>query len=684
MAHLILPPIAKEAPREFNHFGDRRIDPYHWMREREDPAVLDYVKAENAYTESVFQDFQPLVDTVYHEIVGRIQQTDITAPYRSGGYFYYTRTVEGEQYFRLCRRPGSLEAEEQVLLDVNEMAKGRKYFSASFIAASPDHSKLAYATDTTGYREYTLQVKDLVSGELLPDRLDRIAGVVWAEDGHTLLYSKEQAGTKREYQIWSHTLGTPASQDTLVYEEPDERFRVAMGKSVSREYLWIDISSGETTEVRYAAARRPQDGFRVLLARREGIQYEVDHHSDRFYFRINDTSRNFRVVTAPVDDPAPSNWREVVSPRPDLYVESVLALRDHVAYLSRVDGLPRLTIEDLRTGQSHDVVFDEASYVLQFGQNAEFESDSIRFTYSSMVTPLSIYDYDLTARTRVLVKRQEVLGGYDPAAYAMERVMANSADGTRVPMTIAYKKGFRQDGAAPALLYGYGAYAYPNDPAFSSVRLSLLDRGFAYALAHVRGGADLGYSWYEAGKLMAKKNSFDDFIACAEYLTRHGYTRPDRLAIEGASAGGLLVGAAVTMRPELFHTVVAGVPFVDVLNSLLDTTLPLTTTDADEFGSPLERPFYDYIKSYSPYENTQPARYPGIYIFGSMNDSQVAYWEPVKWTARLRKTNRGDNKILLRMNIDAGHGGASGRYERYKEIAKAYAFVISRTPPHLS
>jgi oligopeptidase B len=670
------PPVAKPIPKEMKAFGDTRQDPYFYMRYREDPAVIDYVKAENAYTAEVMKPMEPLADKVYKEIIGRIKQTDMSVPSRFEGYYYYSRTEEGKQYSINARKKGSLEAAEEVMLDQNEMAKGLKFFSLGGTSVSPDQKLLAYSTDVTGYREYTLRVRDLASGKDLPDTVEKIGNTVWAEDGKTIFYSKQQPKTKRSYQIWRHTLGTAASEDKLVYQEDDERFNIGVGKTLSKKYLVISISSGLTSEYRYMDSKTPEGTFKPLIPRKEGISYSMSHHSDQFYIRINDKGRDFRVVTAPVADPSEKNWKEVIPAQKGLYVQGMTLLANHAVYLLRINGLHTLRVVDLAKNESHDIKFDEQAYTLSFGGNAEFDTNLLRFSYSSMVTPASTYDYDMLTRTRTLLKQQEVLGGYDPANYVVERLMATSQDGTKVPVTVAYKKGFKKDGQAPMLLYGYGSYAIPMDPGFSATRLSLMDRGFAYAIAHIRGGTDMGYSWYEDGKLLKKKNSFRDFIASAEMLVAQKFTNPKKLTIEGASAGGLLVGVVANSRPDLFQAVIAGVPFVDVVSSLQDKTIPLSTTDADEFGDPEKQEFYEYMKSYSPYDNVVPAKYPNMYIFSSMNDSQVPYWEPVKWTAKLRVNQKGENKILLNMNMDAGHGGASGRYDRIKELAKSYAFAI--------
>lgn len=673
----VKPPVAKPIAKELKAFGDTRNDPYFYLRYREDPAVMEYIKAENAYRAEAMKPVQPLVDKVYGEILGRIKQTDMSVPSRFEGYYYYSRTEEGKQYSVVARKKKTLEAAEQVMLDVNEMAKGHKFFSLGGTSVSPDQKLLAYSTDTTGYREYTMRVKNLETGADLGDVVERIGGFTWAEDGKTIFYSKQQEKTKRSYQIWRHVLGTAASEDKLIYEEKDERFSTGVSKTLSKQYLVISSSSGLTSEYRYLDAKTPEGEFRTLIPRREGITYSMSHHSDHFYIRINDQGRDFRVVTAPVADPVEKNWKEVIPAQKGLYVQGMTILARQAVYLLRLSGLHTLRVVELGSGKSHDIQFEEQAYTLSFGGNAEFDTNLVRFSYSSMVTPSSTYDYDMTTRQRTLLKQQEVLGGYDPKQYTVERLTATSADGTKVPVTVAYKKGFAKDGKAPLLLYGYGSYAIPMDPGFSASRLSLMDRGFAYAIAHIRGGTDLGYSWYEDGKLLKKKNTFRDFIAAAETLIAGKFTNSGKLVIEGASAGGLLVGAVMNSRPELFQGVIAGVPFVDVVSSLQDKSIPLSTTDADEFGDPEKQEFYEYMKSYSPYDNVQPAKYPNVYIYTSMNDSQVPYWEPVKWTAKLRANQKGSGRILLDVNLDAGHGGASGRYDRIRELAKSYAFAIT-------
>lgn len=675
LADPVAPPVAKKEPKTLKAHNDTRVDEYFWMRYKENPEVLKYVNEENAYTDSVMKPIQPLVDTLFKETLGRWKQTDTAAPYRDGGFFYYSRTEEGKQYPIYGRKKGSVDASEELLLDVNEMAKGLKFLSVGRVSPSPDHKMFAYAKDVTGYREYSLHFRNLATGKDLPDVIERIGNAVWAEDGQTVLYSRQHPQTKRSFQVWLHTLGTPAAQDKMLFEEKREKYEVGLAKSSSNAFLFIEISSGQSSETRYVDAKTPNAAWKVLIPMKENITYNVEHHGDRFFVQINDTGRDYRVVSMPVSNTAASAWKEEIPAAKGLYIERMQSFANHMVYQLRLNGLHTLRVVDMKTGKSHDIKQDEQAYTLTIGTNAEYNTDILRFNYQSPITPESVFDYNMADRTRVLVKQTEV-PNYDASKYTVERVTYTSSDGTKVPMTISYKKGLVKDGKAPLLLYGYGAYSIAMNPTFSIVRPSLLDRGVVYAVAHIRGGTELGRSWYEDGKLMKKKNTFRDFIAAAEYLIANKYTTSERLAIEGGSAGGLLVGACMTMRPELFKTVIAAVPFVDVVSSLQDKSIPLSATDADEFGDPDEQQYYEYLKSYSPYDRTVEAKYPNVYIFSGMNDSQVVYWEPLKWTAKLRAVNKSNSTILLKMNVDAGHGGASGRYDRLKETVISYGFML--------
>jgi oligopeptidase B len=613
-------------------------------------------------------------------MLGRIKQTDLSVPVRDRGWWYYTRTEEGKQYPIYARKRGSLEAPEEVTLDVNALAAGQPFMAVGAYTVSDDGTLLAYSTDSTGFRQYTLRVKDLRTGQVLPDRMEKVVSVTWAGDGRTLFYTVEDHA-KRSHRVRRHVLGTDPARDPLVYEEADERFGVYVGRTRSRDWLVMSSGSHTTSELRVLDARTPAAEWRVVLPRKQDVEYDLDHHGDRFYLRINDTGRNFRLVSMPVASTAPAGWTEVLPHRPDVMLESADFFRDHWVASERANGLDRLRVTSLRTGRSHDVAFPEPVYTANLTGNPEFDTRTVRYAYQSLVTPQSVYDYDLDARSATLLKRTEVLGGYDPSAYASERVHATAADGTRIPISLVYRKGLRRDGSAPALLYAYGSYGSSTDPTFSSNRLSLLDRGFVYAIAHIRGGGDLGKPWHDAGRMANKMNTFTDFIAAAEHLIGERYTAKERLAIQGGSAGGLLVGAVTNLRPDLFRAVVAQVPFVDVINTMLDETLPLTVGEFEEWGNPKVAEQYRWMRAYSPYDNLERKAYPAMLVETSFNDSQVLYHEPAKYVARLRTLKADANPLLLVTNMGAGHGGASGRYDRLREIARGYAFMIGQVAP---
>ena len=670
------PPAAALQPRTFSLHGDKRFDNYFWLREKSNPAVIDYLNAENRYTETAMQRTEALQKKLYDEILGRIKQTDLSVPVREGGYFYFTRTEEGKQYAIQCRKKGSLDAPEEVLVDGNVLASGEKYFRIGVFRPSPDHNLLAYSTDNQGDEVYTIRVKDLRTGQLLTDEVPgTYYDLEWANDNRTFFYTVVDAA-KRPYKLFRHRLGTPAKEDVLVYHEPDERFNVHISRSKSRQYLFLKLDSHTTTEYRYLRAGEPEGTFAVLLPRVQDVEYDVAHRGSIFYVRINDTGKNFRLVEMPVSQPAREHFRERIPHRRDVAIEGVDAFRDHLMVVERANGLRRIAVEDLRSGVRHYISFEEQAYSVFPAENPEFDTPWLRFQYTSLVTPMSVYDYDMDRKSRTLLKRTEVLGGYDPGQYVTERISATSYDGVRVPISLVYRKGTKRDGSAPMLLYGYGSYGITTDPAFSSDRLSLLDRGFVYAVAHIRGSGDLGRYWYEDGKLSKKKNTFRDFVAAAEYLVQEKYTSPSRLAIMGGSAGGLLMGAVVNMRPDLFHAVIAKVPFVDVVNTMLDASLPLTVTEYEEWGNPNQQAAYEYIRSYSPYDNVEKKAYPHMLVTAGLNDPRVSYWEPAKWVARLRTLKTDSNLLILKTNMGAGHFGASGRYERFKETAFDWAFLL--------
>jgi oligopeptidase B len=615
-------------------------------------------------------------ETLYKEILARIKETDLSVPYRRGAYWYYTRTVAGLQYPIFCRRPGSMEGAEEITLDVNELAKDKPYMSLGAYRVSDNGRLLAYSTDDTGFRQYKLVVKDLAAGTVSPVISDRTTSVEWAGDDATLIYGTEDETTKRSDRIFRHRLGAGGSD--LVYEETDELYRVEVARSRSRDVLFIISASATTSEVRWLRADAPGAAPRLMLARRDDHEYYPDHHGRRFFIRTNDKGRNFRVVEAPVDDPAEANWTEVRAHSDDAMVEDIDCFAGHLVVSTMVDGLPHLSVTDLANGQSHDIAFPEPVYSAYAHTNAEFETVKFRFGYESFVTPRSVFEYDMATRERVLLKQTEVLGGYDATRYASERIFATAADGTRIPVSLLYRKGTPRDGTAPLYLNAYGSYGFAYPITFGSSRLSLLDRGMVYAVAHVRGGGDLGKIWHERGRMMAKKNTFTDFIAAAEHLIAARRTSADRLVIEGGSAGGLLVGAVLNMRPDLFRAAIANVPFVDVMNTMLDASLPLTVGEYLEWGNPNETDAYFYMKSYSPYDNVAARHYPAMLVHTSLSDSQVMYWEAAKYVAKLRALKTDGNLLVLKTNMDAGHGGASGRYDSLREIAFDYAFILSQ------
>jgi oligopeptidase B len=668
------PPEAVRRPRRSELHGEARVDDYFWLREKGDPAVAAYLEAENAYADAVMKPTAPFQEALYKEMLGRIQETDLSVPYREGAYWYYARTEEGKQYPILCRRRGDAGPEE-VTLDENALAAGLAFFSLGAYAVSDDGRYLAYSTDVTGFRDYTLYVKDLAAGTLLPFKVEKSGSVAWAKDNRTLFYTTDDSA-KRPYRVWRHVLGE--TEAALVFEEEDELFRVFVGRTRSRRYLMLASASHTTTEWRFAPAEAPAGEWRMVAAREHEHEYDVDHHGDFLYIRTNDRGRNFRLVKTPVDAPGRENWTEVVPHRADVMLEGIELFRGHLVLLDRNRGLEQLNVIDLATGAEHLVTFPEPAYSVFTVNNREFDTTLLRFSYQSLLTPSSTYDYDMATRGRTLLKQQPVKGGYDPALYASERLMAPAKDGVLVPMSIVYRRGLVRDGKSPAYLYAYGSYGYPLPVTFSSNRLSLLDRGFVVALAHIRGGGELGKPWHDDGKMKHKMNTFTDFIAAAEHLVGERFTSPDRLVIEGGSAGGLLMGAVANMRPDLFKAVVSKVPFVDVINTMSDASLPLTAGEWEEWGNPTIPEEYEVIRAYDPYTNLRAQAYPAMLVRTSFNDSQVMYWEPAKYVARLRRLKTDGNVLLLKTNMAAGHGGASGRYDFLREVAFDFAFIFSQ------
>ena len=671
----VQPPAASRIPHETVLHGQKLVDDYYWLREKGSPAVTAYLAAENAYADAVMKPTQPLQETLYKEMLGRIKETDMGVPMLDHGYWYYTRTEQGKQYPIYCRKKGTLESPEEVTVDLNQLGQSEKYIGLGGYWVSPDNGLLAYSIDTTGFRVYTLYVKDLRKGQLLEERIPRVDSVAWASDGKTLFYTVEN-DAKRSYRLYRHRLGSK-SPDPLVYEEKDEMFELNVGRTRSDAYLLLASNSHTASEVRYLAAGNPDGSWQVVAPREKEHEYDVDHRGDLFYIRTNSGGRNFRLVTAPVSGPGNAGWKELVPHRENVMLEGIDLFQDQYVLFEREDGLPQLRVTDFKTGSSHRIEFPEQVYSVFPGGNAEFKTTLYRFNYQSPITPSSVYDYDVQTRQRKLLKQQEVLGGYDASRYQTERVLAPASDGTKVPISIVYRKGLTRDGKAPLHLYAYGSYGMSMPDTFNSNAISLLDRGVVLATAHIRGGGEMGKKWHDQGRMMSKMNTFTDFISCAEYLLAQGYGSKDMLAIEGGSAGGLLMGAVTNMRPDLFKVVVSHVPFVDVINTMLDESLPLTVGEFEEWGNPKIKEQYDYMIQYSPYDKVAKKAYPALLVKTSLNDSQVMYWEPAKYVAKLRAMKTDSNLLVFKINMDpAGHGGQSGRYNRLREIAFDYAFIL--------
>ena len=671
------PPRAKVVPKTTAIHGEAVVDDYYWLREKANPEVISYLEAENAYTAAVTKPLEAKAEALYKEMRGRIKEADLDVPYRLGDFFYYSRTETGKQYPVHARKRGSLDAPEEVMLDLNELAKGEKYLSVTTMSVSDDGNLLAYAVDVTGFRLYTLRVKDLRTGALLPDRIEKVNSPAWSSDGRTIFYVAEDAA-KRPYRLMRHIVGT-AEGDTPVFEERDELFRLSAARTRDRKYLVFTSRSSETSEVRVLDAARVDEPLRVLLPRETGHEYDVDHRDGLFYLRTNKDAKNFRVVTAPVADVAPSHWTTLIPHRPEVNVADFDLFRDFAVVTEREGGLPELAVLDFRDpAKSSRVRLPEPAHSVSLDRNPEFATATVRLRYQSLVTPSSVYDYDPSRQTLALRKRTEVLGGYDPANYTSEWTHATAPDGTAIPISLVYRRGTKLDGSSPLLLYGYGSYGAPMNVTFNSARLSLLDRGVIYAQAHIRGGGDLGEPWHDGGKMMNKRTTFTDFIAVGDHLVAQGYTSHARMAIRGASAGGLLIGAVVNFRPDLAKVAVLEVPFVDVMNTMLDASLPLTVQEYLEWGNPNEPVAYAYMKSYCPYTNLAKRDYPSILVRTSLNDSQVMYWEPAKYVAKLRTLKTDSNPLLLKVNMAAGHGGASGRFDALREQAFVDAFVLDQ------
>ncbi len=671
------PPVAKKIPRELVLHGHTRVDEYYWLNQRENPEVIAYLQAENAYTDAVMKPAAALRETLYREMVGRMKQDDASVPYPENGYWYYTRFEKGKEYPVYCRRQGSMKGPEQVLLDGNRMAAGLRYFHIGQAAVSPDNRTLAYSIDTVSRRQYRIRFRDLRTGKEHADEIPMTSGrMAWAADSRTLFYPVIDPETLRSYKVCRHELGTPVEGDAAVFEERDETFAVNITRSRSRRFLLLSSRSTLSDEVRVLEADRPAGEFRVFQPRQRGLEYSVDHLAGRFIVLCNENAVNFKLMQAAEDRTGREHWTEVVPHRPDVLLEEFELFRDFLVLGERQAGLTRIRILPWGGGEGYIVDFPEPTCMVSPAFTAEAGSDWMRFTYTSLTTPPSTYEFNMKTRERRLLKRQEVLGGYRPELYATERLLAPAYDGTPVPISLVYRKDTVKGPATPLLLYGYGSYGASMDPGFSPLRLSLLDRGFIYAIAHVRGGQELGRSWYDEGKLFKKMNTFTDFISCAEHLVRRGYTSPDRLFAMGGSAGGLLMGVVANLRPDLFRGIVAQVPFVDVVTTMLDASIPLTTSEYDEWGDPNKPECYEYMLLYSPYDNVRAKDYPALLVTTGLHDSQVQYFEPAKWVARLRALKTDDNPLLLRTNMEAGHGGASGRFRRLEEVAFEYAFLL--------
>jgi oligopeptidase B len=678
-----VPPVAKMKAYETGMHGDLRNDEYYWMSDfftkgPESDAVVSYLNEENAYTETMMAGTARFQSALFNEMKGRIKEKDESVPVFSNGYFYYTRSEEGEQYFKYCRKRGSLSAPEEILLDVDALAAGHSYYSAAGFNVSPDNKLLAYGVDTVSRREYTLYIKNLETGELLADAIfPTSGGSEWGNDNKTLFYTATNPKTLLSEKIKRHTLGTDPESDVVVYTEKDKSNYIGVGKTKSDQYIVIASSATMSSEYLILNADEPEGSFEVFQPRMKDVLYYIDHQNDKFLIVTNKDALNFRLMETPLDQTGIENWKEIIPNRDDVLLEGIDVFRDFLVVTERQNGLLQLRICNNKTKEEHYVDFGEPAYTAHTGSNPDYYTNTLRYIYTSLTTPTSVYDYNMETKAKELKKRQEVVGGYDPSEYVTERLYATSRDGVKVPVSVVYKRDVEKGAGTPLLLYGYGSYGNSIDAGFSSNRLSLLNRGFVFAIAHIRGGQEMGRQWYEDGKLFKKKNTFDDFIACAEYLIRENYTSSDHLYAMGGSAGGLLMGAVVNMRPDLWHGIIADVPFVDVVTTMLDESIPLTTNEFDEWGNPKNKDSYDYMKSYSPYDNVERKDYPHMLVTTGLHDSQVQYFEPAKWVARLRTHKTDNHVLLLKTNMEAGHGGASGRFEYLKEVALQYAFLFA-------
>jgi oligopeptidase B len=671
------PPTAKKIEKELTIHGHTRVDPWYWLRDRDNPEVIDHLKAENRYKDHVLKDTEKLQKKLFDEITGRIKKDDSSVPYLDNGYYYYIRFEKGKEYPIHCRKKESLDAREEILLEVNELAEGHEYFAIGGKSVSPDNKRMAYGVDTMGRRKYTLVIKDLETGDLFPETIPMTTGyAAWANDSKTLFYTQKEDTTLRSHKIFRHVLGTPGDRDVMIYHEEDEAFSTFVFRTKSDRFLVIGSSSTLSDEYRFLDADDPCGNFRIIQERERGLEYSIGHYRDHFYIVTNLDARNFRLVKTPLEATGKENWEEVIPHREDVYLSDIELFSDFLVVAERKEGLMNLRVISWESKEEHSLDFGEEVYVAHISINPQFDTVILRYGYSSLTTPNSTFDYNMVTREKTLLKQEEVLGGFDASNYEAHRIHATASDGTSIPISLVHRKGMVRNGSNLCLLYGYGSYGHTIDPFFRSAQLSLIDRGFIFAIAHVRGGQIKGRQWYEDGKMFKKMNTFTDFNVCAEYLIGENYTSPGHLFAQGGSAGGLLMGAVINLRPDLYRGVVAAVPFVDVVTTMLDEDIPLTTGEFDEWGNPKDKDAYGYMLSYSPYDNVEAKEYPNLLVTTGLHDSQVQYWEPAKWVAKLRDMKTDDHLILLHTNMDAGHGGKSGRFRRYRETALEYAFIL--------
>lgn len=675
----VKPPVAKKIPKELTIHGDTRIDNYYWMNDREDPEVIAHLEAENVYKEAVMQHTEILQEKLFEEIKSKIKQEDESVPYKKNGYFYYTRTVPEKEYYLICRKKENLEAPEEVILDENKMAEGYEYFEVGGTSVSPDNKIVAFGVDTLSRRNYTIYFKNLETNELLPDIIPlSTGGATWANDNKTVFYILKDSVTLRSEKIMKHILGTPVEDDVEVFYEEDETFNTFIYKTKSEKYLVIGSESTLTSEYRFLDASNPGGEFKIIQPRTRGLEYQVDHFGDHFYIRTNLNALNFKLVKTPINKTENENWEDVIAHRPDVYFDDIDIFKDFLVISERKEGITQLRIMPWNNSGEYYIDFEEEVYSAYSNVNLDFDTDIFRFSYTSLTTPNSTFDFNMKTKERKLLKQEEVLGGFDKNNYETHRIYATAMDGTKIPMSLVYRKGMEKNGNNPALIYGYGSYGYTMDPSFRLSILPLLDRGFVYAIAHIRGGQINGRQWYENGKLLKKMNTFTDFNDCAQFLIDEKYTSSEKLFAKGGSAGGLLMGACINLKPQLYKGVIAAVPFVDVITTMLDESIPLTTGEFDEWGNPKDEKYYYYMKSYSPYDNVVAKNYPAMLVTTGLHDSQVQYWEPAKWVAKLRELKTDDNPLIFHINMDYGHGGASGRFQWIKDIALEYAFIFDQ------